>query len=188
MRKWIMILACLVLVCTLFLGLAGVGSAAAKKDVTLTFWSWRTEDVDAYTKFIQVFNKKNPNINVKFIPYKNTEYNTILSTALQGGSGPDIMQLRAYGGMEPLANAGYLRALDGLVPEMKGFDTNVLQGARSRKDQKIDGVPFAVHARIRRHRLPARRGILGVLHKGRDRRGIGRCIGTHGDLTPGRSD
>ena len=68
MRKWIMILACLVLVCTLFLGLAGVGSAAAKKDVTLTFWSWRTEDVDAYTKFIQVFNKKSPNINVKFIP------------------------------------------------------------------------------------------------------------------------
>ena len=146
MRKWIMILACLVLVCTLFLGLAGVGSAAAKKDVTLTFWSWRTEDVDAYTKFIQVFNKKNPNINVKFIPYKNTEYNTILSTALQGGSGPDIMQLRAYGGMEPLANAGYLRALDGLVPELKGFDTNVLQGARSRKDQKIYGVPFAVQS------------------------------------------
>ena len=56
------------------------------------------------------------------------------------------MQLRAYGGMEPLANAGYLLALDGLVPELKGFDTNVLQGARSRKDQKIYGVPFAVQS------------------------------------------
>ena len=97
----------LVLLLTLVLVVVGIGNAvAAPRKVSLTFWSWRTEDIQAYEGFIKQFNRKHPEITVEFIPYKNTEYNTILSTALQGGSGPDIIQLRAYGGMEALANAG----------------------------------------------------------------------------------
>ena len=81
-------------------------AAGALAQTTLTFWSWRTEDVAAYEKFIAAFRAENPDIDVEFTPYLNTEYNTILSTALQGGGGPDIVHLRAYGGMEPLAQAG----------------------------------------------------------------------------------
>lgn len=121
-----------------------LGFAAAKDEVELTFWSWRTEDVKAYEKFIAEFNKENPNIHIKFIPYRNTEYNTILSTALQGGSGPDIIHLRAYGGMESLANAGYLIPLNDKVPELKEFPEYVLGGATSIRDGKIYGVPFAL--------------------------------------------
>ena len=98
------------------LGLVLTPAAMAEK-VNLTFWSWRTEDVDAYNKFIAAFNEKHPDINIEFVAYRNTEYNTILATALQAGSGPDILHLRAYGGMEPLAKAGYLMALDRKVPE-----------------------------------------------------------------------
>src|SRR5690606_8332300 len=83
-------------------------TADAMAQTTLTFWSWRTGDVAAYEKFIVAFRAENPDIVVEFTPYLITEYNTILSTALQGGGGPDIIHLRAYGGMEPLAQAGYL--------------------------------------------------------------------------------
>lgn len=116
---------------------------AAAEEVELTFWSWRTEDREAYENFIAEFNSEYPEIKIEFVPYKNTEYNTILSTALQGGGGPDIMQLRAYGGLESLANAGYLVPLGDKVPELDEFSDDVLAGARSRRDDKIYGVPFA---------------------------------------------
>src|SRR5690554_1137729 len=82
------------------------------ENVQLSFWSWRTEDVQAYETFIAEFRETHPNIEIEFIPYRNTEYNTILATALQGGAGPDIIHLRTYGGMEPLAQAGHLERLD----------------------------------------------------------------------------
>ncbi|MCL4515544.1 MAG: extracellular solute-binding protein [Firmicutes bacterium] len=123
-----------------------VGRALAAEKVELTFWSWRTEDTVAYDKFIKAFEAKHPEITVKFMPYKNTEYNTILSAALQGGSGPDIVQLRSYGGFEPYAEAGYLVPLDEKVPALKDFPAIPLSGARDRKDGKVYGVPFAVQS------------------------------------------
>jgi len=125
------------------LGLMLTPAAVAEK-VNLTFWSWRTEDIDAYNQFIREFNAKYPDINVEFVAYRNTEYNTILATALQAGSGPDIIHLRAYGGMEPLAKAGYLMPLDDKVPELANFSRDVLLGATNRADGRVYGVPFAV--------------------------------------------
>lgn len=110
----------------------------------LTFWSWRTEDVAAYEQFIAAFHAENPDIDVTFTPYLNTEYNTIVSTALQGGGGPDIVHLRAYGGMEPLAQAGLLVRLDDKVAALEGFDPGILLGATNRADGGVYGVPFAL--------------------------------------------
>ncbi len=119
-------------------------TAGAMAQTTLTFWSWRTEDVAAYEKFIEAFREENPDINVEFTPYLNTEYNTILATALQGGGGPDIIHLRAYGGMEPLAEAGYLVRLDDKIPALADFDPGILLGATNRADGGVYGVPFAL--------------------------------------------
>ncbi|MFO8149922.1 MAG: extracellular solute-binding protein [Trueperaceae bacterium] len=119
-------------------------AASALAQTTLSFWSWRTEDVAAYEKFIAAFHADNPDIDVTFTPYLNTEYNTILSTALQGGGGPDIVHLRAYGGMESLAQAGLLVRLDGQVAALEGFDPGVLLGATNRADGGVYGVPFAL--------------------------------------------
>jgi len=116
---------------------------AAQQEIELTFWSWRTEDVEQYNRFIRVFEERNPGIKVRFIPYLNTEYNTILSTTLQGGGGPDLIHLRAYGGAEVLANAGYLMPLDGVVQGLNNFPEEVLLAARSRQDGRVYGVPFA---------------------------------------------
>jgi raffinose/stachyose/melibiose transport system substrate-binding protein len=127
----------------LVLVLPALGTAFAQT-TTLTFWSWRTEDVDAYDSFIAEFHKTHPDIDVQFTPYKNTEYNTIVSTALQGGGGPDIVHLRAYGGMETLAQAGLLVPLNDKVPALSDFDPNVLKGAINRDDGMTYGVPFAL--------------------------------------------
>ena len=132
---------CLILMFCLAIGV----TSAAAPNVELTFWSWRTEDIDAYDKFIKVFEAENPNIKVKFIPFKNTEYNTILATALQGGTGPDIVHLRSYGGMEALASAGYLMELTASdVPALAKFPKDILRGASNRHTGKIYGVPFAI--------------------------------------------
>ncbi len=131
-----------ILTLVMVFGIFSIGIAAAQ-DVELTFWSWRTEDKEQYEEIIAEFNKDYPHIQVKFVPYRNTEYNTILSTALQGGSGPDIMMLRTYGGLEPLANAGYLLPLDDKVPALKNFSQDVLAGMTNRRDAKVYGVPMA---------------------------------------------
>lgn len=119
-------------------------AAGALAQTTLTFWSWRTEDVAAYEKFIAAFHAQNPDIDVEFTPYLNTEYNTIVATALQGGGGPDIVHLRAYGGMEPLAQAGLIVRLDDKVPALAAFDPGILLGATNRADGGVYGVPFAL--------------------------------------------
>lgn len=129
---------------TIALVLAGAFLATSVAQTNLTFWSWRTEDVAAYEKFIAAFHAQNPDINVTFTPYLNTEYNTIVATALQGGGGPDIVHLRAYGGMESLASAGYLTRLDGKVSALDGFDKGILLGATNRADGGVYGVPFAL--------------------------------------------
>lgn len=59
--------------------------ASGDKTTTLTVWSWRTEDVTAYEKIFDVYEKKHPETKVEFKPYKNTEYNTILATGADRG-------------------------------------------------------------------------------------------------------
>ena len=87
----------------------------------LTFWTWRQEDRAAYTALFEDFTRANPGIHVKFEAFAAENYNTILSTALAGGRGGDVLQVRAYGGLEQVAKAGYLTALDDKVPELAGF-------------------------------------------------------------------
>ena len=123
-------------------------AAAPKEKTTLQFWTWRPEDVDAYEELFKVFKAQNPNIDIVQTPTKSTEYNTVLSAALSGGSGPDIFQSRAYGGLETFAQSGYMEPLDNLVPELKNFGSGPLLGATSIADGKIYGVPFASQTNI----------------------------------------
>jgi raffinose/stachyose/melibiose transport system substrate-binding protein len=140
----------LALIAALLLAVTLVPTGArAQSDVKLTFWSWRTEDKWAYDRMIRAFEAKNPGIKVEFMPFRQTEYNTILSSALTGGKGPDIIHLRAYGGLETFAAPGYLAALDyEKIPELKRFPLQTMVGARARKDGKIYGVPFATQTLV----------------------------------------
>ncbi|MCA9883538.1 MAG: extracellular solute-binding protein [Anaerolineae bacterium] len=126
--------------------LALVGSLAlAQDEVTLTVWSWRTEDEDAYNEIFDVYEAANPGVTVEFVPFVATDYNNILATGLTGEGGPDVAQLRAYGGVQALIEAGQLLPLDGEV-DLSGFTDAILKGATGREDGHIYGVPFGVQA------------------------------------------
>lgn len=108
--------------------------------VTLTIGSWRTEDKAGYEKVIEAFNENNPDIKIEFKPSKNTEYNTLLNTALQSGEGPDLIHLRPYASGIALADAGYIEPLDG-VEGLDVFPEASLAASKG-SDGKQYGVPL----------------------------------------------
>jgi raffinose/stachyose/melibiose transport system substrate-binding protein len=110
----------------------------------VTFWTWRQEDRAAYTELFNAFTKANPDIKVKFESFAPENYNTIVSTALAGGRGGDVLQSRAYGGLEQVAKAGYLLPLDTTkVPELANFPAEALAAETLRSDKTVYAVPFA---------------------------------------------
>ncbi|SCW36748.1 raffinose/stachyose/melibiose transport system substrate-binding protein [Paenibacillus tianmuensis] len=117
----------------------GGGQKTEGQKVKLTMGSWRTEDKEVYEKIIKAFNKANPDIEIEFKPTKNTEYNTVLNTALQTGSGPDIIHLRPYAAGIALADANYLEPL----ASVKGLEAIPKEAkmAATGKDGKVYGVP-----------------------------------------------
>lgn len=131
------------------LGLAAVLIAAPSLAQELTFWSWRQEDRDQYEQFIDTFEAANPGITVKFETFEAANYNTILATALAGGTGPDLMMVRAYGGLENIAAPGYLEPLSTeTVPALADFAPSAIQAETMRSDGKIYAVPFASQTQL----------------------------------------
>ena len=126
------------------LALGSLASALPAFSADLTFWTWRQEDKAQYEKFFKDFNKDNPDITVKFEAFEATSYNTILSTALAGGTGPDLMMTRTYGGIESLAGAGYLMPLDKTkIPALEGFSEPALASETMRSNKTLYAVPAA---------------------------------------------
>lgn len=129
--------------------LAAIVVAAPAMAQDLTLWSWRQEDRAAYEQFIDTFEAANPGITVNFETFEATNYNTILSTALAGGTGPDLMMVRAYGGLENVAAAGYLEPLTTeTVPALAEFAAPALAAESMREDGTIYAVPFASQTQL----------------------------------------
>src|SRR5689334_15621570 len=141
-RIWAALAAAVLLAGTWPAAVAGQGRAA------MTFWSWRGEDRAFYEGMIKKFQAQNPGVSIEFQTYKPTEYNTVLSAAMQAGEGPDIVHLRAYGALQPFARPEFLVPLEDKVPELKTFSRQWLDGARGQGDHKVYGVPFAVQALV----------------------------------------
>jgi raffinose/stachyose/melibiose transport system substrate-binding protein len=143
--------AALLAACAPSTGSAGAGQTQpatagtdAGQEVTLSVWSWRTEDKQAYEEIFDVYEADHPGVTIEFKPYVNTEYNTILATGLTEEGGPDVAQLRAYGGLQPLVEAGNLVPIEDEVAGLDGFSQEALDGARGLGDGKVYGVPFAI--------------------------------------------
>ena len=120
----------------------GVATPALAGDIT--FWTWRQEDRAAYTELFNVFNKLNPDIHVKFESFAAENYNTIASTALAAGRGGDVLQARAYGGLEVFAKTGYYLPLDtSIVPELANLPAEALAAETLRADGKVYALPYA---------------------------------------------
>lgn len=115
----------------------------------LRFWTWRNEDKAAYAEFFKDFNKANPDVKITFEAFEPQNYPTVLSTAMAGEKGPDVMMVRAYGAFEALAKPGYLLELnDSNVPGLSKFPEPALKGETLRSDGKIYAVPFATQTML----------------------------------------
>ena len=134
MRRWLAALCGVV---------CGVGSLAAAHAGELVFSTWRQEDRAAYTALFNRFTEENPGVTVRFEAFPNEQYQTILSTALAGGRGADVIHTKPYGGLEQLAKAGYLAPLGDEVPALKAFPPGALTALSLRADNRIYAVPFA---------------------------------------------
>ncbi|HVW93617.1 MAG TPA: extracellular solute-binding protein [Devosia sp.] len=131
------------------LGLSAAAVALPSFAEDITFWSWRQEDKATYDKIIKDFEAKNPGINVTFQAYAPENYNTILTTALAGGTGPDVMMVRAYGAFETVAAPGYLLPLDNdKVPGLSALPAPALAGETLRADGKVYAVPFSAQTML----------------------------------------
>lgn len=109
----------------------------------LTFWSWRPEDRAFYEAQAANF-QASTGISIKFTPYVATEYNATLATALTAGKGPDVMQIRAYGGMANLSDAGnFLPLTTKDVSALARIPAGVLAGAQGYTDKRQFGLPYA---------------------------------------------
>lgn len=128
MKKFVSLIALLVL-------LLSVIGAHAQDKVTLILGSWRTEDVDGYGKMIALFQASHPNIEVKFEPTLNTEYDAQLRTALDGGAGPDLITCRPFDRALLLYQAGYLTD----VTKLSGMEhySDVAKSAWSTDDKSV---------------------------------------------------
>lgn len=122
---------------------AGIGPAAAQA-AELSFWTWRQEDRSQYAQLFAMFGQANPNVRFNYQAFEPQNYGTALSTALAAGRGPDIIHIRAYGGLEQFSKAGYLEPLSPqTVPELANFSPSALASVTDRSDKKAYAVPFA---------------------------------------------
>jgi len=120
----------------------GSGGSGDAKNVTLSVYSWRTEDVAAYNAIFDVYTKAHPGTKVDFKAFKNTEYNLKLTTDLTGSKGPDVVQVRSYGQLQPTIASKSLLPLDDVV-DLSKWDANVVKSAKGKADGKLYAVPLA---------------------------------------------
>lgn len=112
-----------------------VGIQAQDDKVELVMGSWRTEDIDQWEAILAVFEAEYPNIDVKFEPSLNTEYNSQVQTLISAGEGPDIITCRPFDVALTWYETGGLADISDL-PGLENF-TDVALGAWSTDDKSV---------------------------------------------------
>ena len=86
-----------VLILTVLLAmLLSAAIVQAQDPVELVIGSWRTEDIEAWDNIIAAYAEVNPDVELSFEPTLNVEYDGVLETALESGTGPDIITCRPF--------------------------------------------------------------------------------------------
>ncbi len=119
-------------------------TSSTSEKVVLRLGSWRIDDIDQINEILAVFNKKYPNIMVKFEPAIGSRYGKILSFQLENGTAPDIFYLSSPGGTTPtvqqLFEDGYLEPLNDLPNLKETFRADALDTWS--KDGQLYAVPL----------------------------------------------
>jgi len=119
--------------------LTGCGSSSSSANgatPTITVWSWRSQDAAMWQTVAQ-----DTGVKINFRAVTPTTYDSVLQTAMNGGSGPDIFYDRAGTGTMKYAAAGLAEPLDSVV-DFSGMNKTSLAAAQYQG--KTYGVPFAI--------------------------------------------
>jgi raffinose/stachyose/melibiose transport system substrate-binding protein len=121
---------CLILVLSM-----SIASVHAQDKVELIYGSWRTEDIAAWDKILAIFEAENPNIDVKFEPTLNTDYDPQMTAAIEAGTGPDVFACRPFDRALLLYQAGGLTD----VSDIEGLShfSDVAKGAWTTDDGSV---------------------------------------------------
>jgi len=112
---------------------SGGGSSS---NATVTVWSWRSQDKPLWDTVA-----KDTGVKINFRSVTATSYDSVLQTAMNGGSGPDIFYDRAGSGTMTYGAAGLAAPLDNIV-SFDGINKTSLDAAQY--EGKTYGVPFAI--------------------------------------------
>lgn len=120
-------------------------SASDEESITLTIWSWRTEDQERYDEIFDVYEEANPGVTIVFETFTNTDYTQILTTGLTGenAEGPDVVQVQGYSTIQPYIQGGNLVPIEELVDGLDNIDPAALLASTGVEDGLVYGVPFA---------------------------------------------
>ena len=92
--------------------LFGAATALASAPVTVTVWSWRSQDTPMWAKVQSALNTEGKNIKINYRSILPTSYNSVVQTAFDNDHGPDLFYGRAGEGTFDYAAAGFIRSVD----------------------------------------------------------------------------
>ncbi|HLT68297.1 MAG TPA: sugar ABC transporter substrate-binding protein [Microbacterium sp.] len=123
------------------LALAGCSGGGSEGDgvaedgsLTLTLSAWSVATTPEFQLLADAFHEKNPNVTVEVKDYDPAEYNTLLTTDLAAGKGPDIITQKEVKFLTTFQEGGQLLDVS---------DVELPEGIGGADSYKVDGTAYA---------------------------------------------
>ncbi|MFL0410379.1 ABC transporter substrate-binding protein [Microbacterium paludicola] len=111
------------------------GAAAPGQPITLTVSGWSLETTPEFQTIADGFMAKYPDVKVEVTEYDPVEYNTLLTTDLAAGSGPDIVTQKEVKFVSTFQEGGQLLDVS---------DVELPEGIGGAESYEIDATAYAV--------------------------------------------
>jgi len=115
-------------------------------EVQLTMGSWRNDDAVQVEQLLAQY-KELTGVEIIFQPTVSPQYNAVLRTWLDAGTGPDLMYSRSYATGRELYEAGFFMYCTDIPGVMKNFGPSSLEPWMA-EDGKMFAVPFAAVTQV----------------------------------------
>lgn len=118
--------------------------STAAEEVTLTWALWDYDATPYYAPLIEAFEAANPGVHIEPVDLGSTDYQTMLSTQLSGGSSAiDLVSVKDIPGYAAMVNAGQLEPLDSYI-SAAGIDTSAFNGTTEQiiMNDQLYALPF----------------------------------------------
>ncbi|MBB6672259.1 ABC transporter substrate-binding protein [Cohnella nanjingensis] len=100
-------------------------AAGSKKSVELKVWTDNPSYKEGWDAVGKAFTEQNPGITVAFTHYPSDQYTTVLRTAIQGGTAPDLFRTNGFNALGQYVDMNAALELDGKV-DTSAFDPSFM--------------------------------------------------------------